>query len=354
MDSKPGFPMKAEDIKLTQTVKKGGCAAKLPAGELRKVLSGLSLKPARELTLGAETLDDACLWDLGNGDYLIQTLDFFTPIVDDPRDFGAIAAANSMSDVYAMGGEPRIALTILAFPIATLPLEILQPLMEGAIDKIQEAGCSLAGGHSIDDETLKLGFSVTGFVNKPKAWTNAGSQVGDVLILTKGLGTGTLMTTLKEGDLSPEHAQIAFESMKKLNRVQHLLGEARVHAATDITGFGLAGHAMQMAQASQVSFEIRLLSVPVLPGAIEFLREGYLNRAHKTNRDYVSGKTEFDPALPEEWKHLACDAQTSGGLLLSVHADDAPELLQRLQSEFPWAAIIGTVVPSREASVRFQ
>ena len=354
MDPKSVAPVMGEEIRLTQTVKKGGCAAKLPAGELRKVLSGLSLKPARELTLGAETLDDACLWDLGNGDYLIQTLDFFTPIVDDPEDFGAIAAANSMSDVYAMGGEPRIALTILAFPTVTLPLELLQPLMKGAIDKIQEAGCSLAGGHSIDDETLKLGFSVTGFVKKGSAWTNAGSQADDVLILTKGLGTGTLMTTLKEGDLPSDQAQSALESMKQLNRVHHLLGEARVHAATDITGFGLAGHAMQMAQASRVSFEMNLLAVPVLPGALEFLRDGYLNRAHKTNRDYVTGKVGFETGVPEEWRHLACDAQTSGGLLLSVHPDDAVGLLQRLRTDFPRAEIIGKVTLPREMSVQFK
>ncbi|MCC7440698.1 MAG: selenide, water dikinase SelD, partial [Bdellovibrionales bacterium] len=166
-------------IRLTETVVKGGCAAKLPAGELRKFLGALELKHPRELAVGTDTLDDACLWDLGDGRYLVQTLDFFTPIVDDAVEFGAIAAANALSDVYAMGGQPATALTILAFPSSTLPGELIGLLMKGAVDKIHEAGACLAGGHTIDDDTIKLGFSVSGFVAKERAWTNAGARPGD-------------------------------------------------------------------------------------------------------------------------------------------------------------------------------
>src|SRR6478735_8293806 len=177
--------MDLESIRLTETVVKSRCAAKLPAGQLKQVLQTLNLAKPRELLIGTETMDDACLWDLGDDNCLVQTLDFFTPIVDDPKSFGAIAAANALSDVYAMGGEPKIALSILAFPTAKLPIELLQPLLGGALEIIHAAGACLAGGHTIDDDTLKLGFSVTGFVRKNAAWSNAGAQVGDVLILTK-------------------------------------------------------------------------------------------------------------------------------------------------------------------------
>ncbi|MGK5082088.1 selenide, water dikinase SelD [Bdellovibrionota bacterium FG-1] len=336
MDPKP--------IRLTATVKKGGCAAKLPAGELREILKTLKLPRLPELKVGTELMDDACLWDLGNGQYLVQTLDFFTPIVDDARDFGAIAAANAMSDVYAMGGEPRIALTILAFPASTLPMALVSELLEGAVTKIAEAGACLAGGHSIDDETLKLGFSVTGFVDAKRAWTNQGAQPGDTLILTKGLGTGTLMTALKLGELSAEFTGAAIESMKLLNRTNDLIGDVSINAATDITGFGLAGHAMQMAVASRCTFEIETQRLPALPGALKMLGDDYLNRAHKTNRDYTEKSVTYQEVdAATIW--LTVDPQTSGGLLLSLPEEDAEKALQLLQPRFPLASIIGRVVP---------
>lgn len=245
MDNRP--------IRLTETVKKGGCAAKLPAGQLRQVLLNLSIPKPKELAVGTETMDDACLRDLGDGRYMIQTLDFFTPIVDDARSFGAIAATNALSDVYAMGGEPKVALTILAFPTAHLPLELLEPLMEGALERITAAGACLGGGHSIDDETLKLGFSVTGFVDKADAWTNAGAKAGDVFILTKGLGTGTLMSALKSKKAKPQWIEEAISSMTLLNQVRDLIKGETIHAATDITGFGLAGHGLQMCRAVEVA-----------------------------------------------------------------------------------------------------
>jgi len=329
-------------IRLTQTVKKGGCAAKLPAGELRKVLGALEMPLLPELKVGTEKLDDACLWDLGNGQFLVQTLDFFTPIVDDPRDFGAIAAANALSDVYAMGGEPRIALTILAFPASSLPLELLQPLMEGATDRIREAGACLAGGHSIDDETLKLGFSVSGFVSTADAWTNQGVRPGDALILTKGLGTGTITSALKADEAPEVSVKAAIASMKQLNRVRDLIpAGVKIHAATDITGFGLAGHAMQMAEASGVRMVLSAGVLPVLPGALELILEEWLNRAHKTNRDYTQEKVRYASDVPNERLWLSVDPQTSGGLLLALPEQDAERTLQSLRTRFGAAAIIG-------------
>ncbi|MBL7714272.1 MAG: selenide, water dikinase SelD [Bdellovibrionales bacterium] len=334
---------------LTQTVKKGGCAAKLPAGQLRGFLGRLSEKfPHRpkELLVGTENLDDAALWDLGNGQLLIQTLDFFTPIVDSPKDFGAIAAANAISDVYAMGGKPATALTILAFPASTLPLEMVEPLMEGAQEVIAESGAVLAGGHSIDDETLKLGFSVSGFVSKDRAWTNAGAKPGDRLILTKGLGTGTITTALKNGDAPKEAIDAAIASMKKLNQAPELLSGITVHAATDITGFGLAGHSMQVAQASRVAIEFDWAKIPSLTWALDSIREENLNRAHKTNADYTAKGVDFSKCDPA-YRWLALDPQTSGGLLLSVAEKDADEVVERLKSRFPQTAVIGKVVEKK-------
>lgn len=343
-------------IRLTETVAKGGCAAKLPAGQLQGLLSRLPSRRPPELLVGAETLDDACLWDLGDGRLLVQTLDFFTPIVDDPRDFGAIAAANAISDIYAMGGQPATALTILAFPTRTLPLELLEPLMDGALEKIAESGACLAGGHSIDDDTLKLGFSVSGFVARDRAWTNAGARPGDSLILTKGLGTGTITTALKAREARDGWVQAAVSSMRTLNRAVDLLQDVPVRAATDITGFGLAGHALQMAQASGAFFEIVCAALPALDGALESLRDGNLNRAHRTNEDYARGKSGYGEKLEPALRWLTLDPQTSGGLLLSVPARDASRALASLRTRFPLATEIGRVLerkPGESRAVHF-
>ncbi|NBV50935.1 selenide, water dikinase SelD [bacterium] len=330
------------NIRLTETVTKGGCAAKLPAGQLRKILGQLALKNPPELIVGTETLDDACLWDLGNGQLLIQTLDFFTPIVDDPKDFGRIAAANALSDVFAMGGAPKTAMTILAFPAQQLDLGLLEPLMTGAVEKIIEAGACLAGGHSIDDDTLKLGFSVSGFVKKEKAWKNSGAQAGDVLILTKALGTGTITSAIKNKKSKTDWEEAAIHSMCQLNRVPELVSDFSIHAATDITGFGLLGHALQLAQASGRQIEFQSEALPVILGARDCLEGKILNRAHRTNWDYVEKHVQVD--CKEEWKKwLTVDPQTSGGLLLSVSASDASEILKRVRTQFSKAAIVGGV-----------
>ena len=339
-----------EIIRLTETVTKGGCAAKLPAGQLRHFLAKLTMPQPKELLVGTATLDDACLWDLGDGRLLVQTLDFFTPIVDDPKDFGAIAAANALSDVYAMGGEPKIALTIMGFPASKLPLALIEPLMAGALEKITESGACLAGGHTIDDDTLKLGFSVTGFVEKNQAWKNSGAQEGDVLILTKGLGTGTITSALKIRKAKPEWIEAAISSMKQLNRVRHLLTGITVNAATDITGFGLAGHSMQMAEASGKSFEIQTSDLPQILGAVECLRDKILNRAHHSNMEYVKNSVDLE-TVSEELRWLVVDPQTSGGLLLAVSREGADRAANQLSASFPLTKIIGSV-KSQLADVR--
>ncbi len=330
-------------IRLTETVQKGGCAAKLPAGQLRAILQKLRINKPPQLLVGTEHMDDACLWDLGSGQSLVQTLDFFTPIVDDAYDFGAIAAANALSDVYAMGGHPKIALSILAFPSQTLPIELLEPLLQGALDKVHEAGACLAGGHTIDDDTLKFGLAVTGFVPTSGAWTNAGAQPGDALLLTKPLGTGTLTSALKRRELDEKYLPPLLASMKQLNRVPELLEAGDVHAATDITGFGLAGHALQMARASKVSFTITVSALPVLPGAMECLKKEILNRAHKTNSDYVQNEISTEGLAPDA-RWLLMDPQTSGGLFLSVPKARAAAVVEKLRSAFPAVAIVGEVI----------
>ncbi|MBI3294695.1 MAG: selenide, water dikinase SelD [Deltaproteobacteria bacterium] len=340
------------EIKLTETVQKGGCAAKLPAGELSRVLKSLELSRPKELVEGAETLDDAALWDLHDGRLLIQTLDFFTPIVDDPFDFGAIAATNALSDIYAMGGEPKTAMTILAFPMKTIPLEILGELMRGAVSKIEEAGACLVGGHSLDDETLKLGFSVSGFVEKGKEWRNSGLKVGDVLILTKPLGTGTLSSAIKNKQAEAAWIAGAKASMKTLNLLPELLRTIDVHAATDVTGFGLAGHLLQMARASGVSIEVNVSALPVLDGAMTCLERKILNRAHKTNNDYVKDFVSYDGVTAAQ-RWLTVDPQTSGGLIVAVREQDAGAVLDRVRSRFPCSAIIGRVVPPVVSAIHF-
>lgn len=332
--------MTNETIRLTETVQKGGCAAKLPAGELRSLLGRLNLKRSPELAVGTELMDDAALWDLGDGRYMVQTLDFFTPIVDSPRDFGAIAATNALSDVYAMGGEPKTAMCILAFPMAKLPTSVLEELMEGAVEKIHESGANLVGGHSIDDETLKFGLSVTGFVNKQKAWSNSGAQAGDSLILTKPLGTGTLSSAIKRKEAEPSWIDGAIQSMKTLNKVPELVGDFKIHAATDITGFGLGGHLLQVARASQKHIEIDLKSLPVLEGARECIERQILNKAHHSNLKYIQGAVKFHSDL-EFHKWIVVDPQTSGGLVLCVPQRDEAAILAKLKTQFQSATKIG-------------
>jgi len=341
--------------RLTQTVQKGGCAAKVAAVELRKILSQVEFPPKpANLQIDAGTFDDAAVVRLTDTHASIHTLDFFTPIVDTPRIFGRISATNALSDIYAMGGEPEVALAILAFPLSLLPQSVAVDVLQGACDALKEAGAALVGGHSIDDDTLKFGLSVTGRAHPDRIWSNAAAQSGDHLILTKALGTGTLTAGLKRNEWTEADLSEAIASMSQLNRIKDLLAEDQltaIHAATDITGFGLLGHLQQMALASQVRLRLKYDSLPWLPKAKESLKKGFLTKAHRTNNEYTRELCRFSEVLLAKFDHelqIVWDPQTSGGLCLAVSPERSAAMLKQLQKRFPSAQIIGEVFPATQ------
>ena len=299
--------------------------------------------------VGFDKADDAGVYRLNQNLALVQTVDFFTPIVDDPFLYGEIAAANSLSDVYAMGGRPLSALSIVAFP-ENGDIEILEQILQGGFSKMQEAGCAVIGGHSIRDEEIKFGYAVTGTIDPARVWTNAGARPGDALVLTKRLGTGVISTALKRRLSKKEWEDAAVESMKTLNRkaceiASHLSAESggSVHGATDITGFGLLGHAREMALASNVTIEIDHARVEALPGALECIRQGAVPGGLKNNEEFASCSVSIAASVPAEIGTLLYDPQTSGGLLISVAAEQAPVLESALRAASIPASIIGRV-----------
>lgn len=334
------------EIKLTQTVQKGGCAAKIAATELRKILSKVQFPPTnKNVLVDGHTMDDAGIYKVNSELALVQTLDFFTPIVDSPLLFGKIAAANALSDVYAMGGRPQTSMAILAFPLMTLDPEIGVQVLQGASDIIAQSRSVFIGGHSIDDDTLKFGLSVTGYVHPDQIWTNAGAKPGDVLILTKPIGTGAATAALKKSLVTEADIADALKSMATLNNLIDFLDQdflSKIHGATDLTGFGLAGHAMQMATASQVSFEIDVESLPLFNHFHKFIQEGCVTKAHRTNREYSISQIELNSHQIENLQHLF-DPQTSGGLFLSVSDQESKKLLSEIHKKFPSAQIVGRV-----------
>lgn len=347
--------MTLTDLRLTHTVTKGGCAAKIAAGTLSGFLDALPPVAHPDLLVGFDRLDDAAVWRVRDDLALVQTLDFFTPVVDDPGDFGAIAAANALSDVFAMGATPLTALTILAFPLGTLPDGVLAAMMAAADATIREAGALLVGGHSIEDDTLKLGFSVTGLAHPARVWRNDGARVGDLLVLTKALGTGTLAGARKHDEIDAEAMRPAIASMRQLNRLDlpdELHGA--VHAATDVTGFGLAGHALHVAQGSGVTLALDVGSVPRLPFAADTLARGIVTKAHGSNTRYVEAHVAGREALSDvDWLTLV-DPQTSGGLLLAVAAERAEALLAHVRGRFAAAAVVGAVEARGQHAVRLR
>ncbi|MFL5785303.1 MAG: selenide, water dikinase SelD [Bacteriovoracaceae bacterium] len=342
-------------MKLTQTVKKGGCAAKVPAMILREILAGVTFPPKIEgLTVDGAGFDDAAIYKISETHSLVQTLDFFTPIVDDPFDFGAVAAANSLSDVYAMGGKPKTCMAILAAPLATMEPSVIQSVLQGASSVIAEAKASLVGGHSIDDDTLKFGLSVTGVVDNDSVWTNAGAKVGDYLILTKPLGTGTICAGIKKQEVEEAFAEEAVTSMKRLNNVIDLLSLeeiSSIHAATDITGFGLAGHGYQLAKASDKTLAINFKGLPLFQGTMKCLERGWLTKAHRSNEEYTRSAIEWAETISETERLVAFDPQTSGGLLLSVSPAYAKDIVERISTIFPGTTVIGTVMEKQDVHV---
>lgn len=335
-------------VRLTQQVKAGGCASKLPPGSLRAVLSKLPVQNDPNVLVGFETSDDAGIYMIAPDLAMVQTVDFFTPLVDDPFTFGQIAATNSLSDVYAMGGRPVSALSMVCFPQSG-DLAILEQIMRGGLAKMTEAGCTVVGGHSVRDEEMKFGYAVTGLIDPAKVKTNARAMAGDVLILTKPIGTGVITTALKQGKARQAWVDAAVTSMTTLNRAaaEIAAGFAGVHAMTDITGFALMGHGREMATGSGVTLEIETQKVPVIDGALEAVRAGAIPGGLISNREFAECMVAdaADAAFSEEMRKLMYDPQTSGGLLISVSADQVTELTGSLRAAGVDAVEIGRVLP---------
>jgi selenide, water dikinase len=336
--------MIAEDAtRLTSFARCAGCAAKLGRLDLSEALAGVPVKSDPRLLVGRETFDDAGVFQVSEDLALVQTVDFFAPIVDDPYSFGQVAAANALSDVYAMGGEPLTALNIVGFPANRLSLDVLTDVLRGGQDKVHEAGALVVGGHTIIDDELKFGLSVTGRVDPKKMLSNANAKAGDRLILTKPLGTAILATAAKRGDLGAKQTKGLIDSMTKLN-ASASRGAVAVGArcATDITGFGLLGHASHIAEASHVTIVIEAEKLPVLPGARDAWERGVTTSGSERNERYLEARVEWRTSS-SFLRALAMDPQTSGGLLVAVPADRVDQYL----SLVPEGIEIGAVVERR-------
>jgi len=306
-----------------------------------------------DLLVGAENCADAAIYRLTSDIAIVQTVDFFTPIVNDPYDFGRIAAANSLSDVYAMGGKPLTAMNIVCFPVKDMDKAILKAILEGGLQVIHEAGAVMAGGHSVEDPEIKYGLSVTGVVHPERFVSNAGARPGDLLILTKPLGTGVLTTALKGGLLNEKITAEVTSLMATLNRsASEAMMEIGVNSATDITGFGLLGHALEMARAGNVGIKIHADEVPMIQEAIEFASMGIVPEGSHRNRNFCSKHVRISPKVNPLILDLLTDAQTSGGLLISVPAGKAADLLKKLsEKKTPVARIIGEVFQTEDAMI---
>lgn len=332
-------------VKLTEFSKSAGCAAKIGPGVLAEVVGRLPSAVDENLMVGVETADDAAVYRVSDEVALIQTVDFFPPMVDDPYTFGQIAAANALSDVYAMGGEPRLALNVVAFPNC-LGAEVLGEILAGGASKVQEAEAVLAGGHSINDEEPKYGLCVSGFVHPDRIWKNGGAQAGDVLLLTKPLGVGLINTAVKAGMASAEAEKRAVESMSCLNKIaMEVLREAEIHSCTDVTGFGLTGHALETARASKASLVIETKKLEVLPDALFYASMGLVPEGTYRNKEFNKKDVRIEEQVDEALEDLVFDPQTSGGLLVSLPGRDAETVLRKLeQAGYPLkAGIVGFV-----------
>jgi selenide,water dikinase len=332
-------------VRLTKLVQKAGCASKIDQAFLKKVLADLPAIDDPRILVGVPAGDDAGIYDMGNGQALVQTVDVFTPAVDDPYTFGQIAAANSVSDVYAMGGTPMTALSIVGFPVRAIPDEALFQILAGGIDKMNEAGCAIVGGHSINDAEIKAGFAVTGIIDKNRVVTNAAARPGDVLILTKPLGTGIVAFAAQIDRATPESLKAAAASMTTLNKTAaELMVEFGAHACTDVTGFSLMGHLAEMARSSGVDVQIVWDDLPLFEGVLEYAAAGILPGAIERNKESCSDRVVAPSVLAQEMVDICYDPQTSGGLLIAIQQDKAADLLKALHDRGVSAAtIIGKV-----------
>ena len=333
-----------EDIKLTKLAKCAGCGAKVGAGTLAKLLDDIRVHTDPNLLVGFDKSDDASVYKVSEDLALVQTVDFFPPIDDDPYIFGQIAATNALSDVYAMGGEPKLALNIMAVP-ESLPKEAVHALLRGGYDKVYEAGAIITGGHSIFDDEPKYGLAVTGFVHPDKLLTNSGAKAGDVLFLTKPLGIGILTAAQKAELLDEETSAFAKKMMTTLNKsARDVMVQYRVHACTDVTGFGLLGHGLEMAQGSDTQLEIYVNAIDLIPAALEFATWGILPAGMYRNRNFAEEFVDVGET-PLAVQDMLYDPQTSGGLLIAVDPEDADAMEAALKDAVPSAQRIGRVLP---------
>ncbi len=340
---------------LLTTVEQGGCSAKIPAGELSRLLAGISLPVDANVLVDTTTHDDAGVYRVSDEMALIVTTDFFPPLCSSASDFGEIAAANALSDIYAMGGKPLLALNLSMFPSAKIPLEVLRDILAAGQRKINESGAFTMGGHTIEDYPPKYGLAVVGTVHPDHVITNASAVEGDCLILTKPLGTGVIIAAHRLGMDTPEQYAQAIANMKQLNNFgAEVMQQHEIRAATDVTGFSLAGHLLKMVQASGVSAEVDASKVPLLPGVAGLIDEGCIPGAAFRNLDYVAFDTFFDPSLPLQLKMALCDAQTSGGLLICAPTRKAESIAAQLRERYPATSIIGRIMPRGQYSLNIK
>lgn len=334
------------DIRLTKFTHGLGCACKLRPQALERILADLPRPHDARVLVGAESSDDAAVFQLRNDLAVVQTVDFFTPIVDDPYHFGAIAAANSLSDIYAMGGEPLFALSVVGFPSNRLPMSVLQQILRGAADKAAEAGISIIGGHTVDDTEPKYGLAVTGVVHPERILTNNRARVGDKLILTKPIGTGIIATAIKRQLAGADITRRVIDLMSTLNRAAaRVLVAFNVSAVTDVTGFGLLGHLKEMTVGSKVNARLAASAVPILKEAVEFAVAGTIPGGTENNLDYVQPYVDWGAGIANITRIVLADAQTSGGLLIAVEPTQADRLVNELQAAgVDAAAVIGTII----------
>jgi selenide,water dikinase len=346
-------PVPSGEIRLTQWVRNAGCASKIPPADLEGVLARLPAVEDPAVVSGLAAADDAAIYRLAEGLHLVQTVDVFTPCVDDPTTFGRICAANCLSDVYAMGGQPRTALSVLAFPSETLDLSLVHAMLAGAMETLAQAGVALIGGHSLKDDEIKLGFAITGTIDPAQAAALDRPAPGDVLLLTKPLGTGVLAFAQQVGRNHPEGLAAATRSMVELNRAAaQAMIAARATACTDVTGFGLFGHLLRLCRSHQLAAELEAEALPAFPGVLEALRHGVISGAIERNREFISGDLEIGPGVDDTLVCLGCDAQTSGGLIIAIPPERLPTLQNELSRRGVQAFQIGRLAKADKGVLR--
>ena len=335
----------AGSVRLTEIVEKAGCASKIDQAFLKNVLRDLPPVNDPNVLVGVPAGDDAGVYDIGNGTALVQTVDVFTPSVDDPYTFGQVAAANSVSDIYAMGGTPITAVSVLGFPVRKIPDNAMAEILSGGIDKMNEAGVAIIGGHSINDSEIKAGFAVTGIIDKDKIVTNADARPGDVLVLTKPLGTGIVAFASQIKRAKPESIEAINKSMTTLNKkAAELMIKFGAHSCTDVTGFSLCGHLAEMALSSGVDVEVFWDEIPLFPAVLEYAAAGILPGAIERNKESCGEHIICSEKLPQEMIDICYDAQTSGGLLIAIKEKDSKDFLKALHSDgISAAAVIGRI-----------